>query len=134
MNVPSENRLMEYLRIERPIAKQLREVMRGDLNENELCERYTDCADLDRQCYTSPGYHYLEETAINQLIEGHGAESIGAELSRWDSVQKLACVPSHTYINMGDTYIATLIRNNATGRWTVSSWGDLVESGAIVSE
>lgn len=134
MRSPSTNRLYSELNIELKLARQLREIMRQELTIDDLCEQFTDCAKLDRDCYCPPEYYYLEETAINQLLEGHGAESIGAELPQWDSVQKLACVPSHTYINMGDTYAATLIRNNSTGTWTISDIGTLIESGTIASE
>jgi hypothetical protein len=32
-----------------------------------------------------------------------------------------------SYVNMGDTYDTTLLYDHKTGRFSVGSWGDIVE-------
>jgi len=39
--------------------------------------------------------------------------------------------PSYSYVNTGDTYTRTLLYNHKTGRYLISSWGDIVEQTLI---
>ena len=58
----------------------------------------------------------------NKLIEGHGIEAIrGKWISYfWQDSNAL-------YINMGDTYIPTILYDVVTDCFRIMSWGDYVE-------
>ncbi len=56
--------------------------------------------------------------AINKLIEGHGCEAIFDDGQMW---------PDMEYVNVGDSYAATIVLDRVEGRWLVTSWGDWVE-------
>lgn len=56
----------------------------------------------------------------NDALRGHGVESQNLILDRSDSVR-------FDYVNLGDTYTATLIFDHHVDRFRVMSWGDVVE-------
>lgn len=60
----------------------------------------------------------------NKILGGHGVEAVRAE-GAWDSyyVDIVAL-----YVNMGDTYVATLIYDIDKNRWWITSWGDWLEA------
>ncbi len=109
---------LEY--IDKEQAKQIRDVVKH-ADEDFLISTYDSCEQLDRDCHSNPGLAYLEATALNEILEGHGIECI-----RPDNEE-----PQYEYINTGDSYCNTLIRDNSTGRWFVASWGDIVETEGL---
>lgn len=65
--------------------------------------------------------------AINEFLEGFGVESLElADNQKW--VDKYYMWSRASYVNMGDTYAATILRDNKTGSYTIKSWGDFVEA------
>lgn len=60
--------------------------------------------------------------ACSKLIEGFGCEYIG---SKQDSFPHSYGID---YVNMGDTYDTTIIRDCSTGNWRIGDWGSMVES------
>jgi hypothetical protein len=61
--------------------------------------------------------------AINEILGGYGVEAIRD--NKWDSYY---CDIGVLYVNMGDTYVPTVIYDTRKGAWMVCSWGDLVEA------
>jgi hypothetical protein len=61
-------------------------------------------------------------TALDAELETHGIEPVYSA----SHCQGLA--PAFEYLNTGDTYAPTIIRWSS-GRYTISSWGDIVERG-----
>jgi hypothetical protein len=59
----------------------------------------------------------------NKALDGHGVEAIRGDYHvdnyHYDIVA--------TYVNMGDTYNATILYETETGRFLVTSYGDWVE-------
>ena len=55
---------------------------------------------------------------VDQIVEGHGIEAVGDDFSYTD--EGLRHCPMFTYVNMGDTYIQTLIRDHGNERWVVA--------------
>lgn len=94
-------------------GKELRDLITGKIEP----ESYKTVARLCSECYSYPDYSYKLMTAINEILEGHGIEVI---LPRDDKR------PSYDYVNMGDTYLATILLRD-DGKLIVSSWGDIVE-------
>jgi hypothetical protein len=57
----------------------------------------------------------------DRVLNGHGVEYID---SREDTMRSRDGI---SYVNMGDTYDTTLLFDYKTGRFSVGSWGDVVE-------
>jgi len=54
----------------------------------------------------------------DQILEGHGVEAVGTDFEFTD--EGLRGCPRFTYVNMGDLYIVTLIRDHKNERWVIS--------------
>ena len=74
-------------------------------------------------CYHRPSNPALVMAACNEILEGHGVEVLRGEwLDNFHHDIQAA------YVNMGDCYITTLIRDHLRGLWLVTTVGDLVEA------
>ena len=58
---------------------------------------------------------------VDGLMDGNGVEYIDSHADTMRSQDGLS------YVNMGDTYDTTLLYDHKTGRFSVGSWGDIVE-------
>ena len=58
---------------------------------------------------------------VDELMDGNGVEYIDSHADTMRSQDGLS------YVNMGDTYDSTLLYDHKTGRFSVGSWGDIVE-------
>jgi hypothetical protein len=106
-------------------------VANGRYTAEQLIEVFPACEQLDRQCYTTPDYDYLECTALNSLLDMHGCE----ELNPQNSTEfGLYGAGSHTYLNAGDSYAPTLIRSNKDGVWHIGCIGDVLEGESVIWE
>lgn len=109
-----------------PSIKTLTEVF-GDrakearlLLECKLSTRdYKSVQEWEAQCHNIPPYSARLMCALNEIAETYGVEPL------WEIDDVFW--PSYEYLNAGDTYATTLIRNNKTGTITVGCWGDIVE-------
>ena len=108
-----------------PTVKTLDTVMQGKGKELRLLltrkrgtRGYRSVKSLISQCHNPPCYTDRLMTALNEIVEGHGLETIYKDGE-----------PTFEYINMGDTYSTTIMRNIQTGRVFVACWGDIVERG-----
>ena len=90
-------------------------LFRGDVEPGT----YASVEAWARQCYTPPSHHDRFARALNEALGAHGVEAVFAESD--------ASWPVLEYLNMGDTYAATLVWRASTGRWRVASMGDEVE-------
>lgn len=61
---------------------------------------------------------------IDKLIEGYGVESLQPENAHVNSFW-LSTVA--LYVNMGDTYTATIIYDTENKKWYLTTWGDFLE-------
>ena len=78
-------------------------------------------------CYNKPNSDELKLHAINEIIKGYGIESI--RTSKWKNGHW--CDILCTYVNMGDSYIPTVIHHRKHG-FMVSSIGDVIEKNKHV--
>lgn len=60
----------------------------------------------------------------DQLLNANGIEAIRGSSHNNSYYQDIVGL----YVNMGDTYEATLLYNAVVGRFVVTSWGDWVQS------
>jgi hypothetical protein len=91
-------------------AKRAREIL--EMRRAQL-ETLPTCQDRIRECYHSPDTYDLRMTALDQLANTDGIETI-------ETPQGLC-----HYLNAGDTYSATLILYQK--RYRVGCWGDIAE-------
>ena len=81
--------------------------------------------DYFRVNYTAPTDDYALEVALNIILEGHGVEETRTRVSA-----ALDEDPELRYVNVGDTYAATLVKyeEEFEGNWYFTTLGDAVES------
>lgn len=94
-------------------GKELRQLLQGDSRTYS----YKSVRELCRVCHNYPKYPMRLMEALNEILEGYGVEA----LIPIDDDH-----PSYEYVNMGDTYNATILLRN-DGMVIVGSWGDIVE-------
>jgi hypothetical protein len=58
---------------------------------------------------------------VDGFMDGNGVEYIESHADTMRSQDGLS------YVNIGDTYDSTLLYDHKTGRFSVGSWGDIVE-------
>ena len=75
-----------------------------------------------RRCYNRPSDAELIGKALNEILDGCGVEAI-----RGRYVDSYHIDIQAVFIELGDSYDATLLLDHETGDWTVTSWGDWVE-------
>ncbi len=125
MNYPSIKRIASVLNIDQSLAKQIRGLMDGDLSPQDVP---TTKQGVDG-CYGVPYSDEQVMHAIDRLLGNHGVEGLGEALGSY-----YGDAPQYSYSNTGDTYAGTVIQDNETGRYLLTSWGDLVESGKVRTE
>lgn len=98
-------------------AEELISLFRGDTEPDS----YQWVAEWIQKCYHAPSMSEQMLEAIAGIIGGFGTEALWPE--GWGSLVK----PAAVYVNMGDTYVTTIILDNMLRRWRVMSWGDWME-------
>jgi hypothetical protein len=78
-------------------------------------------------CFNEPCSDELKMHAINQALEGYGIESV--RTSKWKNGH--CCDILCTYVNMGDSYIPTVIHHRKHG-FMIASIGDVIEKNKHV--
>jgi len=100
--------------------KRLEPLLSGKLDP----ETFGSVEDWVRQCFNRPSGDELVMEAANEILGGFGVEGIQIE-GAWVDSHHFDIVAS--YVNMGDTYDATLVLDHETGEYLWTSWGDYVE-------
>jgi hypothetical protein len=120
-NMPSVHNLVNNLNIGKEKAKLIRMLIKYGFDyvyEHINQDLFRKTIRKLAYCYSEPHRLYKILHAIDELLEGHGVECI-----RKDGEVALE------YINMGDTYIPTIVFNHQTWTFRCCSWGDIVEKG-----
>jgi len=81
---------------------------------------------LIRGCFNSLCPEELMMEQYNEILEGFGVEAI-----RGDYVDDYHMDIVATYVNMGDLYVPTIIRDNVRKEFLIMSWGDFVEKNNL---
>jgi hypothetical protein len=103
------------------------EIVNGILSGSIDPKNYSNVKNWLRQCYNEPSADELKICAINQILEGYGIESV--RTSKWKN--GYWCDILCSYVNMGDSYIPTIIHHRKHG-YMVSSIGDVIEKNKHV--
>ena len=96
-------------------AQEIRALLEGKRKTTD----YESVKEWESQCYLYPSYGERLMCAINEIIGGYGVDAIYK--NDGDGT------PAFEYVDMGDPYTVTILRNMRTGRITVGAWGDIVE-------
>lgn len=119
--MPSVHNLVNNLNIDKQKAILIRMLIKygfdyfyAHINQN----LFSKTIRMIGSCYSEPDRLYKILYAIDELLEGHGVECV-----RKDGEVALE------YINMGDTYIPTIVFNHKTWTFRCCSLGDIVEKG-----
>jgi hypothetical protein len=111
---PSIKTIQNRLSVPRETAKQIRAIMEsispGDLPNGK---RWRDFGSMGEQ----------KMQALNAILEGHGVEAI-----RGNWVSHFYQDIQAAYVNMGDTYTATVLLDHETGRFIVTDCGTWIET------
>lgn len=120
ISAPSVKTLMDRLNLERDVATVARAIMKGEIKRDQICDMLPKTGAWERSCYNSPTIQEVKMEALNELLGGYGVEAIiEADADFRDA-------PAYTYVNMGDTYTATIVRARG-GRYMATDWGSIVE-------
>jgi hypothetical protein len=99
--------------------------------DSSLLDSFKSNEQWIKQCFNRPSDQELEMNALNELLDGHGVEAIKLEnayVNRyWDD-----CIA--TYVNMGDTYITTILYDTMNELYRLTSWGDFYESAENIKD
>lgn len=96
------------------VADKVLAIARGEMDPCEVPE--TDA--WVRGCYNEPRVSEQKMHAIDVLIGGFGCEAIFGDSHTW---------PDMEYVNMGETYATTIVLDNISHKFLVTSWGAWIE-------
>ena len=128
MRMPSSKRLQGELHLSPEQAKFIRAIGHA-VDDGEALEALVksvpQTAEYVSHMHSDPyGSHMWRVTvaldAMNNTLGGYGVEGLGpASGSNY--------APPYEYLNMGDSYAATLIYRRRTDTVTIGAWGDIAE-------
>lgn len=101
-------------------GKELKNLLSGKVKTTH----YSSVRKWESLCFNRPRWDERAMCAANQILEGCGTEAAESENTWVDSFSRYFVF---SYINMGYTYITTLILDHRINTFRVSSWGDYVE-------
>ena len=114
------DRLLAHLpSLTRRQAAEILLVIRGRVDP----ARYKTVAAWIGQCFNPPRRIDLKLAAVDEIMGGFGVECIGEA-----ECPTIYGEPAAEYINVGDTYQATLLYDHDRAKWCMTTWGDWVET------
>ena len=113
-------RIMQRLNVDKEKAKEILDLLQNDKNP----EDYVSVQTWVRQCFNKPSCQEMKMEALNEILEGYGVEAIEME---GYYVNKYHFNIVATYVNMGDTYICTILYDTENEKYLLTSCGDFVE-------
>jgi hypothetical protein len=119
----SNKEISDLLNIDINKVKELKKVIRCKDIEY-LLQHSSDCNSWNDQCFNTPSLKELQMYAINEILHGYGIESIQHEQIYISSYYGHICAE---YVNLGDTYIMTILLDHITNKFVLCSWGDYYE-------
>ena len=119
MRYPSVKTIETMLEVDRPTAKVIQQLMKGELDPYIFAEVRA----WVRQCYHTPPDHDLQLKAIDEVLDTCGI----AGLSPGDVTHPRSAKGDWvSYCNTGDSYAPTVAYSTANGQWYVAHWAYFV--------
>ena len=123
----SIEKIMSLLDVDRQTAKRIRGIVKKTIDpEDETL--FPKTYKWSQSCYSAPTTGALEMHALNELLNGFGVEGLGK------GDDDYGYTPPFEFINLGDPYNTTIIRNNRSGTYFISTWGDVAERNPALCE
>ena len=115
MRAPSRKKLTEAFGLSLEKADLVRNLIQTKAKTRNA-ELFPRSNAVFNACYYVPHYTERLMECLNEVLDGHGVESLGDNMS-----------PCALYINMGDTYSPTLLLNYKTHTIRLTTWGDFAK-------
>jgi hypothetical protein len=126
---PSIKTIMTRLNVDNDKAQLIRKIMQSDnphlLDNWKQSRTYLQEPLIDYELIHPNTIMKAKMMALDEILDGHGTEVIHSS-NQWINHYYQDIIA--TYINMGDTYIPTIILMHDDHRFIVDSWGNIVES------
>jgi hypothetical protein len=97
-------------------------IIRQALESVRFCKQHPAGIARIAECFNPPSCADLKLSVINSITEGHGVEYIAHKDDTFHEVHGL------DYVNMGDTYITTVIYDYRSSRFILGDWGTIIET------
>lgn len=129
MKAPSANAMMEALSISDEQAKLIRALAKNTDEAEKLSaiieEHCPKTVKYVGRLHSSPWNSKIWRVtvalnAMDEVLGSYGVEALGPGRSG-------DYAPPYEYLNMGDTYAATLIYKRSSDALSIGSWGDIAE-------
>lgn len=125
MKVTTKNLLTNFPKLSPRAAFHIMKICNGTRDPLESVEGLENAANAAykrvNECYNRPTDVDVILHSINTLIGGYGVEGVPWEI---DAMQNGEFIE---YVNLGDTYITTILYNPETCKFEISDWGSLYE-------
>lgn len=104
-------------------GKELRQAL--EMSKAQLLAHPAGAA-RQAECYNPPACYDLRLHVLDAIAETCGVEYAASAKDTFTSAK------GFDYLNVGDSYVATIIRMCETGNYRVACVGDIVEKGGYV--
>lgn len=111
-------KIMSRLGVELSMAQKVLGLMEGMISPMEFKAVQEWC---EQSYHVPPRQSEQVMCALNEVLKGYGVEML---VDKRDKVRA-------EYVNMGDTYLPTVLYDLKRGRFEVMSWGDFVEENNL---
>lgn len=124
----SDRELIKYWGIDELRLHLIKTVIELDNDEtiDDCLGMFKSVQQLRKQCFNKPNSIEEKMVVLNELIDGCGIESIQVSEELYQDSYWCNCIG--TYINLGDTYITTIVYNTIDREFEVINWGDYFET------
>lgn len=119
----TQKKLMDFLNITEEEANDCIGIVRGTIKIE--ADKFPKTSQWLQLCYNPPSRVELKMEALNELLCGCGIEPITDE-DIWGDRYHGNIIAA--YINFGDAYCGTILYDTRREKFTLTSWGDFVES------
>jgi hypothetical protein len=106
-------------------------IMRGRIDPLSHPRRFPNTCKWIGACYNTPRRSEIKLSALDELLRTYGVEPINDENTFVDSYYGSIIA---SYLNVGETYMPTILLDHVHSRWRLTSWGDFYESRVQNSE
>lgn len=100
-------------------------IMRGRVDPLNHPRRFPNTCKWIDACYNTPRRSEIKLSALDELLHTYGVEPINDENTFVDSYYGSVIA---SYLNVGETYMPTILLDHVHSRWRLTSWGDFYES------
>lgn len=126
MKITTKNLMQTFPKLNRREAYHIMKLCNGGRDAQDSLEGLEQAAAAAQrrvsECYNRPTNTDIVLHAINSLICGHGVDSA----PYYENAVRHGEFIS--FVNMGDTYSATVLFNPETNQFEISDWGSLYET------